>query len=451
MRAVPPAASRQRISGRRNGRSASGLDVAAFRGLRFVPERVRDLAAVTAPPYDMVGPAELAALEHREEHNVVRLILPRPDAHDDEGGRYRRAAGTLRRWRAEGILALDPHPALYVYEQRTAGTVQRGLIGAVALRDPGSGVIVPHEEVMPGPVADRLELMTATDAQLEPILLLHDGDPAAGAELAAVLDETAGSPPTAAFTEPVGGGHSLWALDGVAAEAASRALSHRWALIADGHHRYAAYRAAARRHQAAGRTGGPWERGLALLVDPARHPLQLTAIHRSIAGLDWDTAVRRAAAGPLAAERVDADSWRDRLAAAGRAGPALAVVDPAHGHAAMLTVHDEPGLRAGLGSAIPSGLGAGLGGLDTTVLHELLLPRLWGVEETRVGYHHDAADALRVAAATGGCAVLLNPTRVEDVMAVAGAGAMLPRKSTSFGPKPRTGLVMRVLDGEPRS
>ncbi|MGZ6764642.1 MAG: hypothetical protein ACXVEH_14755, partial [Nocardioides sp.] len=55
----------------------------------------------------------------------------------------------------------------------------------------------------------------------------------------------------------------------------------------------------------------------------------------------------------------------------------------------------------------------------------------------------DVHAAIAAAEASGGTAVLLNPTPVEDVMAVAAAGERMPRKSTLFTPKPRTGLVLR--------
>src|ERR1700761_1959763 len=124
----------------------SRLVLSPFRGLRFTPEA--DRAAVISPPYDMIDPDRAQALASGDAHNIVRVILPEFDEPDSRL-RYRRAARTLRDWRAEGLLALDREPALYVYEQVTeaddtdAGTadatpvVQRGLIGAVRLPPEG--------------------------------------------------------------------------------------------------------------------------------------------------------------------------------------------------------------------------------------------------------------------------------------------------------------------------
>lgn len=86
--------------------------------------------------------------------------------------------------------------------------------------------------------------------------------------------------------------------------------------------------------------------------------------------------------------------------------------------------------------------------LDASVACEFVLRHLWGVQDNdaRVSYHHSATDAVAVASAAGGVALLLAPPQHEDVLAIAAAGQRMPRKSTSFGPKPRTGLLMRLLN-----
>ena len=107
----------------------------------------------------------------------------------------------------------DPGPSLYVYEQALAdGTViQRGLIGALRLSPPEAGVVRPHEDVAPGPVEGRLQLMEATQANLEPIFLLHDGG-SRGAS-ARLIDETAdGRPPLVDAVTGDGIRHRLWAI-----------------------------------------------------------------------------------------------------------------------------------------------------------------------------------------------------------------------------------------------
>ena len=169
-------------SGGEQAPGPAGLELAPFRGVRYAPERVSGLAEVTSPPYDVIGQDTAQQLRDADPHNIVRLILPR-QAPGRPGEEYHHAARLLADWQREGILATGDEPALYVYEQRLSGTaggasgdegvLQRGLIGAVRLAAPGDRIVLPHEDVMPGPVRGRL----AADGG-------HPGQP--GADLPAV-------------------------------------------------------------------------------------------------------------------------------------------------------------------------------------------------------------------------------------------------------------------------
>ena len=88
-----------------------------FRGLRFEPDVVGDLAAAVSPPYDVISPAQQRALIARNPRNVVRLDLPPEELGDEPDDRYRRAARTFAAWRSDGSFRKDPRPSLYVYEQ----------------------------------------------------------------------------------------------------------------------------------------------------------------------------------------------------------------------------------------------------------------------------------------------------------------------------------------------
>jgi uncharacterized protein (DUF1015 family) len=90
---------------------------------------------------------------------------------------------------------------------------------------------------------------------------------------------------------------------------------------------------------------------------------------------------------------------------------------------------------------------AALADLDVTVVHRGLVERTLGLRDDvdSVGYAHSVAEAIEAAAKVGGFALLLRPTPVAAVAAVAADGARMPRKSTLFTPKPASGLVMRSL------
>jgi uncharacterized protein (DUF1015 family) len=430
-------------------RPAHGLALAPFRGLRYAQDRVSGLAEVTSPPYDVIAQDAAVQLRAADPHNVVRLILPR-NGHGSPGGAYADAARLLRQWQDEGILVTDDRPALYVYEQARQGgeVLQRGMIGALRLSPPEAGTVLPHEDVAPGPVTGRRQLMEATDANLEPIFLLYDGE-GTGGTASQLVGQVAGSrEPLLNIGTGDGIRHRLWAVTDPAEQAAAAAdLAARQALIADGHHRYAAYLQLQARKRAAGAGAGPWDAGLALLVDSAAFPPQIGAIHRSVPGLSLAAATTAAAAAfsvrPLpGAATTGLPFMLNELREAAAGGIAF-VVAAADGHACLLT-DPEPGAVA---AAMPD-RSERWRRLPAAVLQELLLGRLWGVtdDEASVGVHHDAAHALAAAGQPpAGVAVLCPPLSAADVREVAAHGERVPRKSTSFAPKPRSGLVMRSL------
>lgn len=417
--------------------STRGLELSPFRGVRYAPEQVRDLAAVTSPPYDVIEPDTLAALEAADQRNVVRLILPREEECGAEG-RYAHAAGLLQRWLSDGTLVTEDEPALYVYEQRRGGHVYRGLLGALGLRRPEERIVLPHEDTMPVPVADRLALMWAAEANLEPILLTYDG----GGRASEIVDAVADGGPPLVLARAPDATHRVWRLsEPDLLQAVATDLRLHQALIADGHHRYAAYLQLQEDRQALDGPG-PWDRGLALLVDAAAHPLQLRAIHRVVRGRsaaelvgalpepDWGV-LRRPEGGGTAAT-TDLILELDGLDGGGNA---FAVTDAQ----SSWLVHRLPATGvAGTATAVL---------LDTVVLHDELLPARWGVQDQdrEVEYHHDADAARAAAVRAQGAALLLRATSVQAVLEAAAAGRWMPRKSTSFGPKPVTGLVLRTF------
>ena len=128
-------------------------------------------------------------------------------------------------------------------------------------------------------------------------------------------------------------------------------------------------------------------------------------------------------------------------AAAGESGPAFLLAGQ-DGYW-LLTDPDERQLAA----AMPPAASPRWQALDASVMQELLLARLWSIRDNEhdVLISHDAAEAVRMAADSGGTAVICNPMPLAAVMDIAAHGEKVPRKSTSFGPKPRTGLVLRTF------
>lgn len=414
-----------------------GLDLTPFRGLRYDPDRVGSLSAVTSPPYDVVvRPDGLHHLESADPHNIVRLILPQATT---PSVRNEQAADTLHRWLSEGVLTTDSEPGLYVYEQRHGdGMLQRGIIGALRLSEASDGVVLPHEDVMPHVVADRAALMRATSANLEPLLLTYRGNGTASGTTT-VVERAAERPPLLSTTTEDGFSHRLWAVTDPADLAEIRTdLAHRQALIADGHHRWATYLRLRAEHP----SPSPWDFGLVLLVDTARYPLRVRAIHRllhrlpvadALAALGEDFRVRQVD-GPL-------PKALEALSLAATEGNAYLLAGDG---TFRLVDRPSPDLLA---RTIPADRPETWRTLDATVLHATLLDHVWQIPDVpeHIAYIHDTAATVAKAERDGGTAVLMHPVHEEVVRDLASQGVTMPRKSTSFGPKPASGLVLRTL------
>jgi uncharacterized protein (DUF1015 family) len=429
---------------------AAGLVLAPFRGLRYAQDRVSGLAEVTSPPYDVIAHDTEDHLLASDPHNIVRLILPRQYAHNHRPRNgtpaepaYADAARLLRDWQDEGILVPDPVPALYVYEQTLAGgqVLQRGLIGALRLAPLGAGPVLPHEDVIPGPVAGRRQLMEATAANLEPIFLLYDGNGPATATAQITEQVRRGEPLVAIHTED-GIWHRLWGVTDPAEQAAIAAdLASYQALIADGHHRYAAYLQLQARKQKAGAGAGPWDAGLALLVDSTAFPPRIGAIHRVVPRLCAATAARLAEPA-FTVRPLPGATKQEALAALHEASERHTAFLVAGGPEYYLLTDPDPDAAK---NAMPARSDRWRA-LSAAVMQELLLGRLWQVkdDDQHVEVHHDADEALRSAARSADrTAVICPPLSADVVRDVAAHGERVPRKSTSFAPKPRTGLVLR--------
>ncbi|MGY1604347.1 DUF1015 domain-containing protein [Geodermatophilus sp. SYSU D00815] len=421
---------------------ATGLEVRPFRALTYRRRDPGHLARVSSPAYDLVTPSRRERLAETDPHNIVRLILPRVEpGSPGAGGPHPSAelsARTLRDWRAAGVLERDERPALWRYEMRPASGAPAtvGWLGAVALPEPGSRAVLPHEDTYPVAVEGRRALLAATRTDLEPIVLAHDPDTA----IAALTQAAQQGEPTLRLDDSDGVSHRLWRVSDPAALAAlAAAFAGVGAVIADGHHRFAAAQAHARG------AGGGDDAILALLTPMGPGGLRVEAIHRVLPDLPLEAAAERAAAGFRVTELPTDGGSAEPPARRWLADPAAEGFLLSDGQRLVeLRDPSEPVRRA-----VPSEAPAAWRGLDVVLAHHGLFERLWGRRDdpASVLVAHDVPEALRTAGERRGTAVLLRAPSPADVAAVARAGARMPRKSTLFVPKPRTGLVLRPHAG----
>jgi uncharacterized protein (DUF1015 family) len=426
-----------------------------FRGLRY---RVAgDIASVLAPPYDVIDAEQQAALHAASAHNVIRLELgeQRPDD-TPERNRYTRAAETLAAWRRDGAVALEDAPAYYVYVQEFEHEGRRrrrtALLGRLRLEPWEAGVVRPHEETMRAPKEDRLQLLRHLRANVSPIFALYRD---AGARVAQLLPPD-GAPALDA-TMPDGARHTLHSItDGARAAAIASAFESLPLYILDGHHRYEtalAYREE-RRAQAASWTGEEPENFVLAAVTPADDPgLVLLPIHRLVRPPSLPPDLPRRLERFFQVDDATPKSYDGtallrllaRLSAAGASGTAFGALGLEEGRLHLLTLRDAAAARALMPERSRTWQE-----LDVAVLEHAVLGAALGVRGDAPGmlaYTHDASQAMRdVETARWPLAFLLNPTRVEQMIAVADAGERMPAKSTFFWPKLATGLVINALE-----
>ena len=422
--------------------ATAGLEVRPFRALTYRRRDPEHLARVSSPAYDLVSPAGRERLADADPHNIVRLILPRVDLPAEDSGRrsVEQAATTLRAWEAEGVLVRDDEPALWVYELSPADGAEptAGWLGAVALPPPGSTAVLPHEDTYPAAVEGRRALLAATATDLEPIVLAHDPEP----EVAELTAAARVVPSTLEVHDSDGVRHRLWRVtDPGILQLVVAALERTGAVIADGHHRFAAARAHARISAVGPSTG----RILALVTPMGPGGLRVAPIHRVVPDLDLDSAAASAAGAfrvtelPLPADtralRSAVDGW---LARSGRG--CFLLTD---GRRLVELTAPSDGVR----DAVPPEAPRAWRDLDVVLAHHGLLEQVWGRADDpdSVLISHSVDEAVALAVERAGVALLLRAPSPADVAAVARAGARMPRKSTLFVPKPRTGLVLRPL------
>lgn len=422
-----------------------------FRGLRYTPA-AGSMDDLLAPPYDVISPGQQRELESRSRYNAVRLELA-------EGGeeRYERVARLVSEWEEQGVLAREPEPSLYVYEQEfaEAGSLfrRRALIVDVEAQPWEEGAVKPHEFTMSGPKEDRLKLLETTRIQFSPVFMIARDR---AGQLGQFLEVTMSSrPPDILATSADGEHHRLWVVEASRYEMRQIApLLAESFYIADGHHRY---------ETAVNYRNGRLKEGELPRDHPAR--FTMTAV---VPASDPGLVIRPI--HRMVPQRAPAD-WRQRLepyftieqiklvgqrAGQARELEALLANNPGAIVSLGLDGQEVHLLRlrdaARLKPHIPAGRSERWAAIPPNVLRYGVLEPLWGVsdEDLRAGavrYTHDAGEVIDFIHDTpNSTAFLLHAVGVEEVMALADQGERMPQKSTFFHPKLGTGLVFNPLE-----
>jgi uncharacterized protein (DUF1015 family) len=437
--------------------------IAPFRALRYDPARV-DLTQVVTQPYDKITPAMQNRYYDASPHNLVRIILgkPQPTDHLTENV-YTRAAASFQDWRRQGIFLPDPQQSLYQYVQRfqpPGGGVElerRGFIGLGKIEDYSAGIVYRHEQTLAKPKADRLELLRATRAHFGQLFMLYS-DPPSEIDGALSTNSAQDTEICINLRDEYGVLHQVRRVsDPGVIEFVRGKMRDKKLIIADGHHRYETalhYRNECRaKHGPASAAAdlAPYDLVMMTFINMDSSGLVVLPTHRVVHGLESFSTddLRDRARSYFSVEEVDPSIDAARalgiLRAAGQAGTALLGVT-----ADRAFLFDTP--RA-LSANLLQGLSLRQQSLDVVQLHKCLLEGVLGISEEAIrdqksiSYVRDAAEALaRVREGAANVAFLMNPVRTRQVRDIALAGEVLPQKSTDFYPKLLSGLTIYALE-----
>jgi uncharacterized protein (DUF1015 family) len=400
-----------------------------FAGLRPAADRA---AEVVAPPYDVLSSDEARVRAAGRPWSFLHISKPEidlPEGTDPYAEEiYAQAAANLSRMLQEGVLERDPEPCYYIYRLVMGEHSQTGLVAVASVADYNSNRIRRHEFTRPDKEDDRVRQIEALNAQTGPVLLAYRSQ----VYVDTLLADAARAEPEVDIVADDGITHSLWVIRDIAVikeiTAAFDAMDALY--IADGHHR-----SAAASRVAASRGGDT----------PAGYFLCVIFPHAEMQILDYNRVVRDLAG-------MSPENLLARIAERFRVLPEADAVHPDRPGTFGMYLAGQWYRLAIQPERIP---GDPVGRLDVSLLADNLLAPLLGIEDPRRDRRIDFVGGIRglaelekrVDSGEMSVAFSLYPTRMEDLMAVADAGEVMPPKSTWFEPKLADGLVSHVIDG----
>ena len=398
---------------------------AALRPDRALAARLCEL------PYDVLSSAEArraAACNPLSFFHVSKPEIdfaPEIEPHDERV--YARGRENFLKLIAQGALKRDLQAAFYLYRQVMGAHTQLGLVALGSCEEYLHDTIRKHELTRPDKEDDRVRHIESLNAQTGPAFLIYPAEPT----LDEFLRRQTEGPTEVDYVAADGVRHSAWAIQDRASqdEIESRFSGMPLLYIADGHHRTAAAARIYQKRQGAGRSG------YFLSVIFPHDQVQILPYHRVLKDLPGLTP-------------SDLLLRLDGIFLIEKSG----VSQPRHPHELSLflagvwyTLRFRPHLVA---------TNDPLDQLDVTLLQKLVLGPVFGVDDPRRSERIDFVGGIRgagelerlVASGQYACAFSMFPTRIEDLMAIAKAGQLMPPKSTWFEPKLRDGMFSITAD-----
>jgi uncharacterized protein (DUF1015 family) len=432
------------------------IRIAPFRGLFYSQKKIKDLAKVIAPPYDVISKDEQEKLYKKSPYNFVRLDLSQePDA-------YNSVAQTLNEWQIQGIFEHDDTPAIYFLAHRFQlkngePKLRQGFFALTELQDFSSGEIRPHEKILEAPKEDRLKLMLACHAQLSAIFALYSQPKdSLNRMLAAELE---GAAPFIEVEQDNGEECRLWRItDAAVIGKVRQEMKEQSLLIADGHHRYQAtlnYRDRMRGERGQWTGQEAFNFIMTYFANMNDESVVILPTHRLVRGyahkpfLELEEALQTyfyIEQHPKTPEGKI--SFLKALKIAARKHRVLGASFKRDPRYLILRLKNKRIMQR-----LAPDVSAPLRELDVNTLHLLILEHILGmtpeqqVSGDAIRYSQDDEAVLQALEKEEyQAAFILNATKAEEILTIAAGGEKMPQKSTYFYPKIPSGLIVNKID-----
>ncbi len=409
--------------------------VRPFKGLRPTSEFADKIAS---PPYDVLDSKEARDLVKDNPLSFLRVVkpevdlAPEVDLYSDEV--YQQGARNLRRLMEDGLMVQDDKPCLYFYRQIMGDHSQIGLVASVSAEDYDNDVIKKHEFTRKEKEEDRIRHIETQNAQCGPVFLTY---PDLG-DLDVIQKSVCNGEPDYDFTADDGIQHTFWVVSNPEDNNKISDLFKTevpFLYVADGHHRSASGAIIAnRRKQGNAGHSGDEEYNYFLAVIFPKSQMKILAYNRAVKDLK----------GRTPQQFIEEVSGKFSVQKTGKKDPSANQEFSMYTDGDWYTIKPLEGTFPG-DDPVKS--------LDASILQENLLNPVLGVENPRTAAHIKFVGGIRgtseleklVDSGQFSVAFSMYPTSVDQLIAVADSGNVMPPKSTWFEPKLRSGLVVHVL------
>jgi uncharacterized protein (DUF1015 family) len=413
------------------------VKIKEFRGLRPVAEMVEDVAS---PPYDVINSQEAREMVRGKPYSFLHVVKPEIDLPEDinpyDEAVYRKGRENLDRFREEDILIRDLRPSFYFYRLIMGGITQIGLVAGASIEDYENDLIKKHELTRANKEADRIKHVDTLNANTGPVFLTYR----ARDDMNSLTGDIMLGEPLYDFTADDGISHTFWRVDdpGIVEKIRKIFSGIDCLYVADGHHRSASGTIVGQRRRAAnpGHTG----------EEEYNYFLSVIFPHNQLYIMDYNRVVKDLNNhSPEEFIQLIRDSFE--VSAQSDNTP----YHPEARHSFGMYLNGKwYRLTANTGSFSEDDP---VKSLDISILQNNLLSPILGIGDPRTDDRIDFVGGIRGLKELSrrvdegeAVAFALYPTSIEQLMAVADQGLMMPPKSTWFEPKLRSGIIVHLLD-----